>query len=158
MHIFYINQIILDLERGGSLCSHWSFSITPDLPVPPCPSPCCLCPRWASTAYLSRLLGGRALPHPPSPSWPHFPQVPGNAPLPCRAHYPHSRRYIDFWSLQVSVHIWRREWFQGVLFRNVGLYIFIYFGHLMSDMGLHVPKIENLLSGRSNFVPKIGSY
>jgi hypothetical protein len=44
--------------------------------------PCCPCPRLALTAYLSRLLGGRFLPHPLSLSWPHFPQVPGSSPLP----------------------------------------------------------------------------
>jgi hypothetical protein len=157
MHKFYINQIILDLERGGSLCLRWSFSITPDLPVPPCPSPCCLCPCSASTAYLPRFLGG-------GPSLTPLPQA---DPISLRSQAspsshvghitPPSPRYIDFLSLQVSVHIWRREWFQEV-FRNAGLYIFIYFGYLMSDMGLHFPKIENLLSRRSNFVPKIGSY
>ncbi len=38
------------------------------------PAPwCCLLPSWQLTAYLSLCLGGRALPHPPHPGWPHFP-------------------------------------------------------------------------------------
>jgi hypothetical protein len=35
----------------------------------------------------SPLLGGPTLLHPLPPSWPHFPQVPGNAPFSCRAQY-----------------------------------------------------------------------
>ncbi len=84
MHILYINYIILVLKKSGSLCSRWSFFITPELPVSPCPSLCCLCPPWALTAYLPYLLGDRPL-SPPPPSWPHFPQVPGNTRLPCWA-------------------------------------------------------------------------
>jgi hypothetical protein len=51
----------------------------------PLPAPCCLLPCWGLTAYLPPCLWGLALPHPPPLSWPHFPQVPGNAPLLCWA-------------------------------------------------------------------------
>jgi hypothetical protein len=35
------------------------------------------------TAYFALRLGGRALPDPPHPGWPHFPWVPGNIPPLC---------------------------------------------------------------------------
>ncbi len=49
------------------------------------PAPCWLLPCWELTAYLPPCLGGLALPHPLPLSWPHFPQVPGNALPLCRA-------------------------------------------------------------------------
>ncbi len=73
------------VKKNRSLCSRWSFFITSDLPGLPRPCPCCPCPRWALTVYLSCFLGGQALPSPLPPSWPHFHQVPGNGPLPCQA-------------------------------------------------------------------------
>ncbi len=57
--------------------------ITPDSSFLLLPAPCCLLPRWELS--LSPCLGGLALPHPLPLSWPHFPQVPGNTPLLCRA-------------------------------------------------------------------------
>jgi hypothetical protein len=65
-----------------SLCLRQSSSITSDLVGPPRPSPCCPCPCWASTAYLSPFLGGWARPCSRPPRWPHFPQISGNSPLP----------------------------------------------------------------------------
>ncbi len=59
--------------------------ITSNLLGPPRPCPCCRCPSWALTAYLSRFVGGWAPLHPSSPNWPHLPQIPGNNPLPCQA-------------------------------------------------------------------------
>ncbi len=69
------------------ICMRWSFFITPDSSFLLLPSPCCLLPCWELTAYLLCSLGGLALPHPSPLSWPHFPQVPGNALHSCRAHY-----------------------------------------------------------------------
>ncbi len=54
--------------ENGSLCSRWSFFITPNLPVLPRPCPYCLCPCWALTAYLPRFLGA-------GPSFAPFPQA-----------------------------------------------------------------------------------
>ncbi len=79
------SYMILSCSEDRSLCSRRSSFITSDLIGLPRLCPCCLCLCWALTAYLSRLLGGRALPHPPPPSWPHFPQIPGNSLFPHRA-------------------------------------------------------------------------
>jgi hypothetical protein len=58
-----ITLVKIFFKKSCSLCSRWSFLVTPDLPCLLLPSSCCLLPRWALTAYLLCFLGGRALPH-----------------------------------------------------------------------------------------------
>ncbi len=71
--------------KYSSFCVRWVLFVMPDsscrlLPAPWC---CCLLLCWQLTAYLALHLGGRALPHPPHPGWPHFLWVPGNIPPLC---------------------------------------------------------------------------
>jgi hypothetical protein len=47
-----------------------------------------LSPPWIGIDCLSfPLSGGQGHPHPLPPDWSHFPKIPGNIPLPCRAQY-----------------------------------------------------------------------
>jgi hypothetical protein len=62
----------LTCSEGCSLCSRRFSFIMSDLVGLPRPCPCCLRLCWAMTAYLSRLLGGWALPQPPSQADPIF--------------------------------------------------------------------------------------
>jgi hypothetical protein len=58
-------------RKNSSLCSCWSFFITTESMLPL---------RSLRTECWSSLLpGGPGPASPPPPSWPHFPQVPGNA-------------------------------------------------------------------------------
>ncbi len=55
-------------QENSSLCTRRSFFITPDSSFLLLPSPCCLLPHRALTAYLPCSLGGLGPPSPPSPS------------------------------------------------------------------------------------------